>query len=257
MTEDKKARLLDKIRKLLALATSPNENEAMAAASKVASLLAEHNLSMDEVTAKESNGPLLGVDGVKTSSVPWRRGIAVNVAALYFSKYVFQFWKEPTTTRPCGYVRYDLHHFFGEKHNVDIAILMFKYLMKTTERLAKEGSMKVAAKGRTSYMTSFKHACSIRLSQRLADRLAAARAGAVKSENTGTTLPALADLYDRTDKALSVFVKQSMGNTSIKKVKPTFNDMLGMADGRAAGDKIGLDGQIAGEKGPTHLLPSK
>ncbi|WP_051445028.1 DUF2786 domain-containing protein [Desulfocurvus vexinensis] len=51
---DSQARLLDKVRKLLALAGSDNEHEAAAAAAKAQALLAEHNLSLADVPADET-----------------------------------------------------------------------------------------------------------------------------------------------------------------------------------------------------------
>ena len=44
-----KAKVLDKIRKLLALATSQNENEAAAAAEKAQALIAEYNLTAQDL----------------------------------------------------------------------------------------------------------------------------------------------------------------------------------------------------------------
>jgi putative NIF3 family GTP cyclohydrolase 1 type 2 len=51
MDDANKAKILDRIQKLIALSTSPNENEAAVAAEKAQALLIEHNLSMADVKA--------------------------------------------------------------------------------------------------------------------------------------------------------------------------------------------------------------
>ena len=47
-------RIIEKVRKLLALSQSDNEHEAAAAAAKAQALLSEYNLSMSDVPAEET-----------------------------------------------------------------------------------------------------------------------------------------------------------------------------------------------------------
>lgn len=250
MTEDKKARLIDRIRKLLALAGSPNENEAMAAAEKVQALLAEHNLDMDDVEkAAESK---LGLNALKMAAAPWKRIIANAVAHLYFSEYVLT-QKGKTSSKGWQYWD-DVHLFVGEEHNVNVAIMMFLYLTAATERLSKEGAKAVPLSQRTRYNTSFRFACATRLAVRINAKLAEARAaGLNRHPLDGKNLPALADLYDKTSRELTLFIAEEMGDTETKKTKAPINDIKGALDGHAAGDKIGLDKQVSG-RGSAHLL---
>ena len=52
-----KVKILDKIKKLFALATSPNENEAQLAMEKASELLAKHNLSMADLQNETKEQP--------------------------------------------------------------------------------------------------------------------------------------------------------------------------------------------------------
>src|SRR5262245_21357752 len=107
MNKELKAKLLDRVRKLLALSTSPNENEAALAAEKAQALLAEHKLSMDEVLETDSKPVEFFHDQTeRTDSRPWRRGLGMWCAKMYFAKYYFSFKKELSLTRGNGYIRY-------------------------------------------------------------------------------------------------------------------------------------------------------
>jgi len=55
----KKAKIIDKIKKLLALSESPNENEAAAAVVKARELLDRHNLTLAEVETLTAEDPLI------------------------------------------------------------------------------------------------------------------------------------------------------------------------------------------------------
>ena len=70
----------ERIRKLLALADSPNENEAAAAAEKAQALMLRYGIEMATVAA--SGGERLAVDEhvVDGKVDPWRRMLAAAVA---------------------------------------------------------------------------------------------------------------------------------------------------------------------------------
>jgi len=93
-------KVIERIRKLLALAQSANENEAQAAALKAQELLAEHNLR--EADLHEADDEFV-IDGeLLSDSRPWRRKLAANVARLYFCEYYYGFVKQYTGIMRCG-----------------------------------------------------------------------------------------------------------------------------------------------------------
>lgn len=244
MTEDKKEQVLEKVRKLLALATSSNEHEAVLAAERAHSMLVAHNLSLRDVEKDKGHTTNFAIDDeLVTDSYPWRRQIAANVAQLYFCKYFYWPRKEGNTT-------YDTHCFAGEDHNISVAKMMFQYLHTTVDRLAREGARKVPQKQRSPYRVSFRHAATMRLCTRIGERIQAARAGTAKTE-AGTTLPALASMYDQVQNQLKDFLEKEVGGFQQKKrrkPRKSSQSLLGMIDGSKAGDEIGLDAQVQGAK---------
>jgi len=235
MTEEMKEKLIDRIKKLLALAgNNPNEVEAAAAAEKAQELLALHNLSMADVKSTSQDKDEVELQGgLYTSAHPWRRPLGNAVAALYFCKYMY---------RP--YSGKNEHLFIGTKANIAVATMMFSYLFETVDRLAYAGSRAVPQHEKSPYRVAFRAAAVLRLTKRIHDRIRAAKQGQVKTSE-GKNLPALLDLYEKHSLATDEFVKQAF--PSVKQTKSSLRTSLhsrGSAEGAAAGDSIGLDQQI-------------
>ena len=251
MNEEK---LIEKIRKLLALAESPNEYEAQLAAEKAQALLAEHNLSMSQISDRRSEDEFEMDGELMTLSRPWRRRMAGAVARMYFCKYFYEFVYQDAPNRSCGYIRYDKHCFVGARHNVEIAKIMFEYLESAVERMASEGARTVPSRERSRYVTSFRYGAVGRVTARIYERIEEAKRGGMIKTESGTTLPALASLYDRTQRELEKWVNIHLGELSRSRSTTPGTHGEGYRDGKAAGDKIGLDAQVQGGKMPGHLL---
>ncbi len=252
--EEEKQKVLDKVRKLLALAQSPNENEAAMAADKAQSLLAEYNLEMSEVRT-DSTGAEIEMDGeTMTDSRPWRRKMGVMVAKVYFCGYFYTHKYHVTTSRKCGYIRGDSHTFTGERHNIVVAKLMFTYLNNAIETLSVKAAAQIAVSKRSAFLTSFRHACAGRVCQRLHERWVQAQRGGLQGSH-GNTLPALANLYQLSDQRVKAFwqdkFKKGLGKS--RALSTNKYDQDGLRAGREAGDKVGLDPQVSGTN-TNHLL---
>jgi hypothetical protein len=240
MTKDKDA-IIERVRKILALAgNNSNEAEAMVAAEKAQALLAEHNLSIADVTKKSGkvDDGFIVDEELSTDAYPWRRKIAYMVARLYFSAYFFQPDKR-------GKTMYDVHCFVGARHNIEVAKLMFHYLHTTVDRLAREGAKSIPKEQRSPYRVSFRQAATNRLCTRIQARIDEARKGGTIKGEKGNTLPALASLYDTIGGKLSKFVEENVGEVKPAKER-TFKrqNFQGQIDGRKAGDAIGLEAQV-------------
>jgi hypothetical protein len=245
-------KVMEKIRKLMRMTESPNENEAAVAAGKAQALLAEYNLSLSDVRTEKSKDPRFVTDEeIATAIQPWRRLIGNSVAALYFCKYMFYSFDK----HPKGWARKDRHMFVGAAHNIEVAKMMFVYLMNATERLAKEGAKKVPASERDRYTRSFCWACSSRLAGRIHLRIEAAKQGGIKSETTGKNLPALLDAYEQNKKQLMEYIKREGHGEDPPHatLKGSYGSDEGLEDGIRAGDKIGLDPQVG--QSSTKALP--
>ncbi len=244
MTTEDKDKILLRVKHLLALAgNNPSEQEAARAAEKAQAILAQHNLSMSEVDLADRSDDKVEIDQeIKLNAFPWRRNLAHAVAQLYFCQYFYMHHHKIGGNARAGH---DSHHFVGAPHNIAVAKVMFTYLNETVDRLARDGAKKHSG-SRSSYITSFTNACASRLCHRIAQRIAETKKGGVVKAENGSNLPALADLYDQTNRKLTEFIAENVGQLKSKKDRSRITNVEGMLDGRAAGDKIGLDQQVGG-----------
>ncbi len=233
-------KVVERIRKLLAMSKSANENEAGVAAAKAATLLAEYNLTIADVVGKGEHGFKIDDAPLYSDSRPWRRKLAPDVARTYFCDYVYSFYKKPMESRKAGYKRFDVHQFVGAPHNIMVAKSMFQYLCDTIDRLVLEASQSVAARGRVSFATSFRHGCADRISERLAMKYWDMKEP--KAIAGGNKLPAL---IDQTKSQLDDFMKQAIPDLQVLDPQDAkLYSLEGAHAGRLAGDSVGLEQQL-------------
>jgi Protein of unknown function (DUF2786) len=242
-------RMVARVRKVLALQDSPNENEAASAAQKAADLLLEYNLTMDDVRA-DINLEGLTWHVTETDSLPWRRTMGTMVAHLNLALYFYYFDKRnrPTSKDMEAYKRFDIHHFYGPEANAWVAKLTFEYLCEAVERMAAHGALTVRAAQRSAYLTSFKAAASNRLCLRIRSRLDEVKAQGITTE-AGKNMLVPLNLFDDSAKKLSTALQTLTGDKSpikITKQRVTKSNMQGALDGDAAGRAISLEKQVTG-----------
>ena len=230
MTQHEK--LLSRIQKLLNLSNSPNEAEATAAAEKAQALLAEHRLTMHDLPSDAEGS--LDVNQLNTSTSgtsPWIRVVWSGVAKLNFCDYVFT--KQGRRT---------FHHIIGDEASALATQHMAEYLIKTIRKLGNNARKENREDGR--YQEAFIRAAGFRVRDRLHTRTQELRRGQ-DSQNNIANAQNLPAVYASNDKALSEFMDKAFPN--IRKVSSNYNqgDAQGARDGRAAGDNIGLEAQIA------------
>jgi hypothetical protein len=243
-------RMIDKIRKLLALSQSPNENEAARASEKVQELLAEYNLSMSDVAEKDADGvdeSIVVEKGAVTASYPWRRPLAQAVASMYFCKY-FYTTSRYTETIKNGVSKLsrqasDTHHFVGALHNIAVAKMMFAYLNETIDRLAREGALTVPPSQRSPYRTTFRGMCAHRVGVRIMKRIEDSKRDGIKT-TSGTNLPALLNLYQSWEDRNKAHIEREVGKMVTRKSSIANLHSKGQIDGFNAGNNIGLDPQV-------------
>lgn len=248
LSEKAKKKIVERIEKLVRLTASSNEHEAALAAERVQAILAEYNLSMTDVESAKDGFDGIETDGnLRTHSYPWHRSLANAVAKMYFCRYFYITHRKPGGNARSGH---DSHHFVGASHNIEVAKMMFVYLQETVDQLAREGA-KSHPQSRSGYITSFTNSCANRLVTRIYDRVEAAKRGEVKNE-AGKSM-ALVVLYDRTDQQLQAYLDDKHGKMKTNKSRARLTHWAGAEDGRAAGNKIGLDTQVAQSKAARRL----
>ena len=76
--------IIDRVNKLLALATSANEYEASAVAAKAQEILTEHNLGLEDNIKTDQKSPALPIEqitiGSNSRKVYWKGFIANTIA---------------------------------------------------------------------------------------------------------------------------------------------------------------------------------
>jgi hypothetical protein len=133
---DKEAEsLVIKIKKLMALSKSSNENEAALAAAKAQELLVKYNIEMSQVeNVKLDREETRLVNDFKElfglNVIEWKRDLAFAVAKGNLCKGVYS-----------GKGMY----FLGKKANVEVAQFMYEVIMHDLERIAEEKWQQIQA----------------------------------------------------------------------------------------------------------------
>ena len=134
-----------RVKKLLALSKSPNENEAAAALRKANDLMAAYKFTPEQFSAYTETK----VKGTKRF-IRWRVVLANAVENLYATYH------------------YSDHEgnivFVGEELDVFMSTEMYKYLVKTIDRMAKQNIHKNA---KYKYRQSYRVGISVRLYDRI------------------------------------------------------------------------------------------
>lgn len=134
-----------KVKKLLALSTSPNENEAAAALRKANDLMAAYKLTSEQFSAYTETK----VKGTKRF-IRWRVVLANAVENIYATYH------------------YSDHEgnivFVGEELDVFMSTEMYKYLVKTIDRMANQNIRKNA---KYKYRQSYRAGTASRLYDRM------------------------------------------------------------------------------------------
>lgn len=244
--------LIERIRKLKAKAEDPatTEEEATLFATKVAQLLAQHNL--DEA-ALEGEAP---EDFVEDDIVNWKTGdtwtqlVATGVAKLYFCDTYLMIQKRSQRTRII---------FVGKKHNVEIAKSMASYLINTIGRLATEYAHSPAAKADWNYThgkarRGFERGAGARIWTRLHKMYEQQAYNAEPKRSEAGNPSNLPALYEDEATALKVHMDRlEIPDPSPNKGGISLDGGHAQAGMRAA-DDISLQGQVEG--GKTSALPN-
>ena len=133
---------IDKIKKLLALASSPNEHEAQSALLKAQELLAKHNLTINDVDSSEAEESVIQhrVD-ISFTKMEWRLNLA-NIIADNFRCYC---WGHlGNRGKGIGFT------FLGKESDVEICKTIYIYAKKFIENNVRRLQREYNAKGYSS-----------------------------------------------------------------------------------------------------------
>lgn len=123
LTREEKEKLIDKIRKLMALSHSPNEHEAALAAARAREILDKYDLSLTEVEMNDEEIIEHRVDTGTRKAPLWMGRLAVSVSRA-FNCRVFRV--------------YGIMVFCGTKADTQVAEYTYMFLFRAVKRLSKE-----------------------------------------------------------------------------------------------------------------------
>jgi hypothetical protein len=209
------SRVLERIKKLLSLATSSNENEARAAAEKVSELLIKYNLDMQEVTSKKEYSEASIDYGVRMKLED--KYILPLIARHFFVRVIIDYEWRP------GHGRAQVYKIYGLKHNVEIAGYVHDVLSTQFKQLFNW--YKFQNPGIRASRDSFYFGLAQGFSQKLDD---------AKTKVEGST----GLVVTGRDEGLEAFIKQKYPHMSNRRISNTVRDHAAYAQGTEYGSKI-------------------
>jgi len=171
--------IIEKIQKLLALGESPNIHEAELAMAKAAELMKRHNLEMADLLAQVTASDMIcDREYMENRRKTWISTLAFACARLFDGSLV-----RLTTMHHCR--PGNCHAWVGTRDNVLAAKLLFQYLLRSWESIAKhdfaehrkerkEAGRTHTGRGtfRNAHGTGFAHAIATRVDEILKERKA-------------------------------------------------------------------------------------
>lgn len=123
------------IRKLLALSTSSNPNEAAAAAAKAQELLLKHHLDMSMIETHEDEADMIAREDFVGGDGVWQLSLMSAVAKAYLCRVVRTHERNPSAKGAQFLKRYAV---FGRPENIEITKYLYTYLQREIKRLCTE-----------------------------------------------------------------------------------------------------------------------
>jgi hypothetical protein len=151
------SKIIDRVKKLLALSQSPNEHEAAAAAAQASRLMREHDIAESMLDTSDEPQPLqLGEEVIEDGArlATWKANIASGIAAANGCHLFTKRSGDKTALT-----------MFGKPNAIATSRYMFAYLVATVERLAHASggvSNQVAQRLQTRLRTHDLHALTSR-----------------------------------------------------------------------------------------------
>jgi len=177
----------ERIRKLLALADSPNENEAAAAAEKAQALMLRYGIELATIAA--AAGERLAVDEhvIDGKVDPWRRMLAAAVARGSGGQIV---WAPGGRGRSQGKI-----FFYGPAGAVGGMVDLYRYL--EAQLVVISAAATAARRERRVHGRTWRNSFLLGAVARVAQRLDARRAAAAETVDNGRALVLVKTAVDR------------------------------------------------------------
>lgn len=221
-------RILDKVKKLLALAANEaaSEGERENALRMAHNLLAAHNLAMSDLHNHEKQEPRDKIH-LETFHMVWCRLVANETANLFFCKYVQG--DKINATKGC-------HYFIGKESNVVTASYMTEYLISSILKQCRKLYKHNLAPESRSFAIGAANALILRM-RKMREQESAPSMG------TGIVLY---DVYKSEAEHNAAYMKTIGFNVVTQKVKSSMVQSGTYDLGKAYGQIISINEQVSG-----------
>ena len=248
---DAKNKHLDRIKKLLALSKSSNQNEAELAAARAAELMARHQINeaeLGEFDADDLNINEWALDEAR--QITYWQGYAAQAAAHAFGGRMYANGDRVPDGKG-GYRKRVRLMFVGREKDRDAAAYLYQYFVREIRRLADEawtqrnkeddllnvmiGAPTVSVR---SWKDSFRKGAAIRIQERIDEERRKA-----KGESQSTALVKVEEYEQKAED----FLNQT---ENLTRKSATMSSAQAFAAGRAAGDTVNTVGGGRGLAAP-------
>jgi|LakMenEpi03Aug12_release.lakeMendotaPanAssembly.Ray.scaffolds.fasta_scaffold01545_13 hypothetical protein len=232
-TNQDKSKIVARIKRLLKLSQSLNENEALRAALKAQELLVFHNISLSDIDNEDNNVIEHKVETF--GNIPmWKKALLFAIAS---SNFCVAIVKPLGEKRKCVF-------FVGKPANSIVAEILYSYLRNEIQRLAR-----LSVDKSHTYKTNFMLGCAVRISQRLQEELKQQEENGIHSgPDCSVSAIVVSSLHKKNTAEIEVYLESKKVKKG-RKNKPQIKDTasaIAYRDGFDAGDKINLNKQIKG-----------
>jgi hypothetical protein len=253
--DDESERLFSKVQKLLALATSSNEHEALLAMNKVREIYAKHNLDKyqggDHEKSKENMAHVF-ISHKKKRIEAHQDKIAGILVGHFFVKVLFSREFDSRTLQ-----EYKSIQLIGTRENVLMAEYVYYFLLQQTDFLIRElkkkkhGLTRLEAKSyRLGVLQGFSEKL-VQMDKQLKNAPLAPRSGG-SDRDTVTFEKALAAIDS--DKSLEDYVATVFPRLVNASSHTQYVDSSIYSEGKVAGKRITLHKAVSDKKGNSGLL---
>ncbi|KKL28669.1 hypothetical protein LCGC14_2372840 [marine sediment metagenome] len=219
-----KAKVIDKVQKLLALSASSNPHEAALAAERAADFLAKYDLEMMDVLAKDKNEKFIQtseLDVIHKGQYVWEGQLASGLCSIFETEVI---------RSRLGSNDFKLV-FFGTKHDLELMTYFFRFLRMRISKDSEKYSMK-----------SDQYSFSVGMINTLMDRLRPMfkiKQEAVSKMDPSETKDLVLYKKEAAERAMrDRFPKLKSGRA------PRVKGMVAFSEGEAKGHKVALSNPI-------------
>jgi hypothetical protein len=225
------SRIIRKMKSLMAMANDKSsENEATTALRQLHTMLAKHNISVEQLDEPEEEQ----VDEYceEFRAPPWKRQVARAIARLYFCEmYHASLGKGKANI-----------FFVGTESNRTFAMWVFKMVTTSIERDARKESREIYGKENSSFVNSFWTGAMKRIISRCRELANQAKDGDLQDDE-GNTLPAMVGLYTKHLREVEAWLSANK-NLEQGSARTQVKNQAGYSRGKAAGDRVQLSRAI-------------